>query len=53
MKYAVIVWRVDSEILTSNGDVYGWYESIGTAVNTAVDLMRQGAFAKAVAVKLI
>jgi hypothetical protein len=53
MRYAVIVWRTESEMLTENGQVYGWYESLATAVNTATNLVQSGAFWQAVAVRML
>jgi hypothetical protein len=52
MKYAVIVWRTESEI-GENGQVYGWYESLATALNTATNLQQHGTFFKATAVKVL
>lgn len=52
MKYAVIVWKTCGDG-DGNGEVYLWCESIATALNTAVDLMRAGVVGKAVAVKLL
>jgi hypothetical protein len=53
MKYAIIVWTKDSEIFNGTGDVYGWYESLATATNTAVNIVQNGSFAKAVVVKVL
>lgn len=53
MRFAVIVWRTESEVLNTNGDVYGWYESLATALNTATNLQQFGTFFKATAVKML
>jgi hypothetical protein len=53
MKFAVIVWRTDADVIHGNGDVYCWVETLGCAVNTALNLMQSGTFAKAIAVKMI
>ncbi len=53
MKYAIIVWRTESEVSSGNGDVYGWYESLATALNTATNLQQWGTFWKASVVKAL
>jgi hypothetical protein len=54
MRYAVIVFRTESELARGEGGtVYGWYEQLGTAVNTALNLRQQGAYWYAVVVKVI
>ncbi len=52
MKYAVIVFRVESD-LEGNGTVYGWYEALATACNTAINLQQFGIFFKATVVKVV
>ena len=55
MKYAVIVWYSRSDLITgtSNGIVYGWYESLATALNTATNLNQGGTVWQATAVKML
>jgi hypothetical protein len=52
MKYAVIVWATERDVLEEGkGFVYGWYEALATALNTATDLRR--VYFSAVAVKML
>ncbi len=44
MRYAVITWRTEADILNSNGEVYCWVESLGCAINTALNLIQSGTF---------
>ena len=53
MKYAVIVWLSESEFLTGTGTVYGWYEALATALNTATNLRQDGRYWHTVAVKMV
>lgn len=52
-RYAIITWLTESDVLTSNGNVYGWYESLSTALNTATNLQQYGTFWKATVVKAL
>jgi hypothetical protein len=53
-KYAVIVWRTQSDFERDDpGAVYGWYEHLGTAINTALDLQRNNLFWHAAVLKTI
>lgn len=54
MKYAIIVWTVqETECTTTPGIVYGWYESLATALKTATNLVQSGLFYQATAVKAL
>ncbi len=53
MKYAIVVWMSESEVQSSEGSIYGWYESLATALNTAVNLRQSGKYWQASVVKLI
>lgn len=44
MKYAILIWMSESEKLVGTGSVYGWYESLGTALNTVVDMRRDNRY---------
>jgi hypothetical protein len=51
VKYAIIVWT--DEAKEGNGTVYGWYESLGNAVMTALHLRGNGSFWHAVVVRMV
>jgi len=51
--YAIIYWLTYASIGETPGNVYGWYEQLGTALNTVADLNRQHKFAHAVVVKAV
>jgi len=51
--FAVIVWESPNGFGNLPGNVYLWCESLATALNTATDLMRNGTYFHAVAVKII
>jgi hypothetical protein len=57
LQYAVIVWMFETDVgqdsSSGNGVVYGWYESLGWAMNTASDLIRNKTFGHAIAVKML
>jgi hypothetical protein len=53
MKYAIIVWATKDEVNPGPGVVYGWYESLATAVKTATNLVQFGTFFQATAVKVV
>lgn len=38
MKFAIITFKDANEIVNGTGTVYGWYESLATALNTATNL---------------
>lgn len=50
-KFAVVVFINEQEVVDSNGSVYGWYESLATALKTATNLIQNGSFFHAVAMK--
>lgn len=53
MNFAVIVFLTDADILASHGVIYGWYESMATAIATAVNLRQSGSYAHAVAMRTV
>ena len=50
MKYAVIVWTCEYDVIHRNGSILGWFSSMKEATARTIDLMKSGAFKKAVAV---
>lgn len=53
MKYAIVVWATQDEVNPGVGVVYGWYEALATALNTATNLVQNGYFFKATVVKAL
>ncbi len=53
MRFAVIIFSTESESLIGTGSVYGWYESLATALNTATNLNQSGKYWNAVALKML
>ena len=55
MKYFILVWYTKAEVLDgqNNGAVYGWYESLATALHTLADLERNGTVFSGVVAKLV
>ncbi len=51
--YAVIVWTEGTDPTTAPGTVYGWYESLATALKTATNLTLWGVYAHSVAAKAL
>ncbi len=51
-KYAVIVFKTEQHV-QGTGEIYGWYESLATALNTATNLQQFGTVFSAVVVKLV
>jgi hypothetical protein len=51
MRFAIIVWADEGK--EGNGQIYGWYEALGTAVNTALNLRQNGSYWHAVVVRMI
>lgn len=52
-KYLVVVWVSLEKVPTENGMIYGWYETLATALNTATNLVQNGSFGHAVALKAV
>ena len=53
MEYAIIVFPTQKDMTTGKGTVYGWYESLATALKTCTNLTQQGTFYHAVAMKVL
>lgn len=53
MKYAIIAFSDEASVKTGNGRVYGWYESLATAINTATNLMQFGTVFQATVMKVV
>ncbi len=53
MKFFILAYKTAADVITDKGYIYGWYESLATALNTCTNLRQQGVVWQAVACKVL